>query len=300
MKDIKNIITKYNFRPKKRLGQNFLISENVLKKIIDSAQLKKTDIVLEIGPGTGILTKELAKKVKEVITIEKDKELVVVLKEELAEEGIKNVEVVREDILKIQNSKTSERSEQVKMKENLSLRIQSSRLKNKNYKIVANLPYYITAPIIKMFLEEPPSGKLPELMVLMVQKEVGERICALPPKMSKIAVFSQFYGKSEIVGIVSKNCFWPRPKVDSAILKITPLINSDGKLINADRNLFSKIVKAGFSHPRKQLINNLSKELDLPREKTENWLAKNNIEPSRRAETLTVKNWLDLTKTLTS
>lgn len=300
MKDIKNIITKYNFRPKKRLGQNFLISENVLKKIIDSAQLKKTDIVLEIGPGTGILTKELAKKVKEVITIEKDKELVVVLKEELAEEGIKNVEVVREDILKIQNSKTSERSEQVKMKENLSLRIQSSRLKNKNYKIVANLPYYITAPIIKMFLEEPPSGKLPELMVLMVQKEVGERICALPPKMSKIAVFSQFYGKPEIMGIVSKNCFWPRPKVDSAILKITPLINSDGKLINADRNLFSKIVKAGFSHPRKQLINNLSKELDLPREKTENWLAKNNIKSSQRAETLTVKNWLDLTKTLTS
>jgi 16S rRNA (adenine1518-N6/adenine1519-N6)-dimethyltransferase len=252
-----NLIQLKKLKPNKRLGQNFLVSDIILEKIIKSSQIKSSDTILEIGPGTGVLTKALAEKAKKVIAVEKDKRLAGTLKEELTNK-IKNVEIIQGDILKIQS------------------------LKLKKYKLIANLPYYITAPVIRMFLENNP----PELMVLMVQKEVGQRICASPPKMSKIAVFSQFYGKPEIISNVSKEYFYPKPKVDSAILKIAPFNNLDKKI---DRNLFSKIVKAGFSQPRKQLINNLSKSLDIKKQETEDWLKKNNIEPRQRAETLNVK-----------
>jgi len=265
-------LKKHNIKPNKRLGQNFLVSDVVLEKIIKTSQIKSWDIILEIGPGTGILTIALAKKAKKVIAVEKDKRLADILKKELDNNKIKNVEVIQGDILKIQ----------------------SLKLKTKNYKLIANLPYYITAPVIRMFLENPPANKSPELMVLMVQKEVGQRICANPPKMSKISVFSQFYGKPEIVSNVSKECFYPKPKVDSVILKITPLNNLDKKI---DRNLFSKIVRAGFSQPRKQLINNLSKSLDIKKPEIEDWLKKNNIQSEQRAETLNIKDWINLTNT---
>ena len=150
-----------------------------------------------------------------------------------------------------------------------------------------------------MFLENPPrqlaGGEPPKLMVLMIQKEVGKRICAKPPKMSKLAVFSQFYGQPKIISIVSKKSFLPQPKVDSAILRIEPLISVDKRLIKTDRKLFSKIVRAGFSQPRKQLINNFSKSLNLSRKEVKNWFKKNNIQSTQRAETLTVKDWIDLT-----
>jgi len=268
-------LKKYKIRPNKRMGQNFLISKTVLKKIIKAGNLKSSDIVLEIGPGLGILTKELSKRVKRVIAIEKDKKLADILKKELDNNGIKNVKIIQGDILKIGNWKL----------------IENWKLKIENFKVVANLPYYITAPVIRMFLE---SERPPKLMVLMVQKEVGKRICAKPPKMSKLAVFSQFYGRPKIIGIVSKKCFWPQPKVDSLILQIRPLLNPDRKLIAADRKLFSKIVRAGFSQPRKQLINNLSKSLEISREKVGKWFEKNKIQPTQRAESLTLQNWLDL------
>jgi 16S rRNA (adenine1518-N6/adenine1519-N6)-dimethyltransferase len=159
--------------------------------------------------------------------------------------------------------------------------------------VVANLPYYITSPVIRKFLE---SKKPPKLMVLMIQKEVAERICAKPPKMSKLSVFCQFYGKPEIVSFVSKKSFWPQPKVDSAILKIVP---RQFPLLGSVRfrAKFAKIVKAGFAQPRKQLINNLSKSLKLSREKVKEWLKKNNIAPSQRAESLNLEDWLKLTRT---
>ena len=260
------------------MGQNFLISKTVLKKIIKAGNLKSSDIVLEIGPGLGILTKELSKRVKRVIAIEKDKKLADILKKELDNNGIKNVKIIQGDILKIGNWKL----------------IENWKLKIENFKLIANLPYYITGSVIRMFLE---SEKPPKLMILMVQKEVGKRICAKPPKMSKLAVFSQFYGKPKIIGIISKKCFWPQPKVDSLILQIRPLLNADRKLIDADRDLFSKIVRAGFSQPRKQLINNLSKSLEISREKVAKWLKKNKIQPTQRAESLSINNWIVLTKT---
>jgi 16S rRNA (adenine1518-N6/adenine1519-N6)-dimethyltransferase len=265
-----NLLRKYKIHPNKRLGQNFLISKTILREIIKAANLKPSDIVLEIGPGLGILTKELAKKVKKVIAVEKDKKLTDILKKELNNDKIKNIQVINQDILKFESS--------------------SFNLKEP-YKLVANLPYYITGPVIRIFLE---STKPPKLMVLMVQKEVGKRICAQPPKMSKLAVFSQFYGKPEIVKFVSKKSFRPQPKVDSVILRIKPLVLTDKRLVKTNRKLFSKIVRAGFSQPRKQLINNFSKSLDLSREETENWLRKNKIQPNQRAESLALKNWPDL------
>jgi len=272
-----NIVSVYkkNFlKPKKGMGQNFLVNKEVLEKIIKTANLSKNDIILEIGPGTGILTFELAKRVKKVIAVEKDPNLVNILNKELEIRKIKNVKVVQGDILKIQNSK---------------LKIQNS------YKIVANLPYYITSPTIRKFLElsdvEPP-----KVMILMVQKEVGQRIVARPKKMNLLAISVQFYAKPEIVSYVSKKSFWPQPKVDSAIIKITPhrfRFSNSSKF----REQFFKIVRAGFSRPRKQILNNLSKGLKLNKELVSSWLRKNKILTTQRAETLSIKNWIKLTKT---
>ncbi|MEK7658323.1 MAG: 16S rRNA (adenine(1518)-N(6)/adenine(1519)-N(6))-dimethyltransferase RsmA [Patescibacteria group bacterium] len=277
--DIKILLAKYNTRPSKGLGQNFLIDKNVLQKIISAADLSKNDIVLEIGPGIGTLTQELAQKAKKVIAIEKDKKMCKILKETLKD--FDNIEIINADILKIKELE--------------------NYLKIKNYKIVANIPYYITSPLIRKFLESP---KPPRDFVLMVQKEVAQRICTKPPDMSLLAVSVQFYAEPKIISYVSKNCFWPSPKVDSAIIKIKPQINADKKQINAD--LFFKIVKAGFSQPRKQLGNNLlalshsegSKTLKLTKEQTAMWLVKNGIKPSQRAETLSIYDWKNLANSL--
>lgn len=269
-KAIQNLLKKYQVRPSKRLGQNFLIDKRVIKKVIEAANLRPKNIVLEIGPGIGNLTQELAKKVKKVIAIEKDPKIIEILKETL--EDYENVEIIKGDILE--------------------LGPRAYNLKAKIYKIVGNLPFYLTAPVIRKFLEA--VEVKPRHMTFMVQKEVGQRICAKPPRMSILAVSVQFYAKPEIISYVSRKSFWPQPKVDSAILRITPLIGAFRKMINA--GLFFKIVKAGFSHPRKQLINNLSKGLKFNRERVKDWLLKNNIRPNQRAETLTVKDWIVLTR----
>jgi len=277
---IKKLLQEEGIRPKKKLGQNFLISKRILKEIIKSSQLKPNETVLEIGPGIGILTEELAKRVKKVICVEKDSRMVKILKERLKD--FKNVEILEGDILKF--SIFTVLSQQNSPKGHF-------QFSKRNYKLVANLPYYVTSPVIRMFLE---TKNPPKLMVLMVQKEVAQRICASPPKMSKLAVFCQFYGKPKIVKFISKKAFWPQPKVDSAILKISR-IQTDLPRINT--NLFSKIVRAGFSQPRKQLINNLSKSLNLSREKVKEWLLKNNINPIQRAGSLKIEDWINLTKT---
>ncbi|MDQ7002149.1 MAG: rRNA adenine dimethyltransferase family protein, partial [Ghiorsea sp.] len=179
-KETKNILKEYGIRPRKRLGQNFLISKHSLEKLVKASDLQKDDIVLEIGPGTGTLTKELAQRARKIIAVEKDKRMINALKKMLERWNIRNVEIVEGDILKIKN---------LEFNKNLELKI-------KNYKVVANLPNYIAAPFIRIFLE---SSNPPKVMILMVQKEAGERICASSPKMSKLAVFCQFFGKPEII-----------------------------------------------------------------------------------------------------
>ncbi len=277
--EIKTLLSKYETRPSKRLGQNFLIDKNILNKIIESADIKSNDIILEVGPGIGTLTQELAQRAKKVIAVEKDKTMIEILKETL--KGFNNIEIIQGDILKIDYLKL----------------IENCKLKIENYKIVANIPYYLTSPLIRMFLE---SVKPPHDFVLMLQKEVAQRICSKPPNMSLLAVSVQFYAEAKIISYVSKNCFWPSPKIDSAIIKITP--NKNNKNIDAD--LFFKIVKAGFSQPRKQLGNNLlalnkiegSKIIKIERKKINKWLLKNKINPKQRAETLGIEDWKNLTK----
>lgn len=168
----------------------------------------------------------------------------------------------------------------------------------KNYKVVANLPFYVVSPIMRKFLE---SDNPPKEMILGVQKEVGQRICATPPEMSLLAVSVQFYAEPKIISYISKKSFWPQPKVDSVIIKIK--LNLIQKTHDRsffaqieNRDLFFKIVRAGFSQPRKQLINNLSQKLNLDRQKIEKWLFKNRIRPVQRAETLTIEDWLNLSK----
>jgi len=270
--EVKKELKKYQIRPSKGLGQNFLIGKSTLKKILEAANLQPGDKVLEIGPGLGVLTREIAKRVKEVMAVEKDEKMCEILKELLEGWNVRNVKVICGDILKIDNLELSE----------------NWKLKIGNYKIVANLPFYITSPVIRKFLEleNPPTE-----MVLMVQKEVAQRICTRPPKMNLLAVSVQFYAKPEIISFVSKKFFWPQPKVDSAIIKITPYKSAK---IRINPRLFFKIVKAGFSQPRKQLLNNLSKGLKLDKDIIKSWLLENNIQPDQRAETLNIEDWVKL------
>jgi len=262
-KNIKNLLKKYQLRPLKRFGQNFLIDQGALRKIIVAADLKNQDIVLEIGPGIGTLTQALAERAKKVMAVEKDWRLIDILKETL--KGFQNIEIIQGNILKVKLPTL------------------------KNYKVVGNLPFYLTAPVIRQFLES--NEAKPRSMVLVVQKEVGQRICAKPPHMNLLAVAVQFYAEPKIISYLSKKSFWPQPEVDAAIIKIIPK-----KLMIGESELFFKIVKAGFSQPRKQLTNNLSKGLKTDKKKAEAWLLKNKVRPSQRAETLNIEDWINLAK----
>lgn len=271
--ELKNLLDKYGLKPNKLLGQNFLIDQNILKKIIVSAGLSKNDTVLEAGPGLGVLTEALASVAGQVIAVEKDERMAKILQNILAEKKIGNIEIIKDDILNIPNSV----------------------FQVPYYKVVANIPYYLTAHLIRQFLE---SKNPPSNMILMLQKEVAERICAKPPKMSLLAVSVQFYGEPKIISIVSKNSFWPKPKVDSAILEISGIERNGKQTPRVSSERFFNVVRAGFSHPRKQLVNNLGAELNIGREEIIDALKKIGIEPKQRAETLSLNDWKKLTEIL--
>lgn len=269
-KEIKELLKESKIAPSRGFGQNFLVSQRILKKIIELSGVSKKDVVLEIGPGTGNLTLELAKNAKMVIAVEKDPRIIPVLKKIL--KGFKNVEIIQGDILKI-----------IPPQEKYWWGV-------KNYKVVANIPYYLTSPLIRKLLE---TENRPSEIILMVQKEVAQRICAQPPKMNLLAVSVQFYARPKILAYVSKKSFWPRPKVDSAIIRIVP---REKQQEISDKDLFFKIVRAGFSQPRKQIVNNLSNGLKWGKEDIKGWLLKNNIKPSLRPENLTILDWQNLAK----
>jgi len=264
---MKQLLNKYNIKPSKKFGQNFLIDESILEKIIVAADISPNDIVLEIGPGLGILTFELAKRAKRVIAVEKDKKLAGILSHELKIKNIKNAKIINNDILKIQ----------------------ISDLKIRNYKLVANLPYYIASPVIRMFLENPPVGRKPEAMILMVQKEVAQRICAKPPQMSILGIAVQFYGQPEIIDYTEKKSFYPQPKVDSAIIKIIPK-----EIPKIDTEKFFALIKMGFAHKRKILISNLSLKIKIPKPEFQNLFTEAGADTKTRAENLSVSDWLKL------
>lgn len=253
----KNYLRSHGFKPKDYLGQNFLVDDEVLAQIIKAADLKKTDTVLEVGPGLGVLTRELVKTSKEVWAIEKDKRLVNILKTEFA--GNEKLKIINEDILRFHIQKN----------------IQSE------YKVVANIPYYLTSKLFQYFLEQ---KNPPELMVLMVQKEVGERVVAKPGELSILGISVQVYANAEIVVQVPKTSFWPVPKVDSVILKIVP---KEKYPEIEDKKLFFSIVKRAFAGKRKQIHNTIKNPEALERAE---------IDPKLRPQDISLEKWISLYK----
>lgn len=266
---IQKLLEEIGEKPKKHFGQNFLINKGIVEKIIKESNLSKDDIILEVGPGLGVLTFDIAQKVKKLIAVEKDRKLAENLKIRLIELNINNIQIVEQDILKFQP--------------------EDYKLKTINYKLIANIPYYLTSALIKKFLEE---KEKPKEMILMIQKEVAQRICQ-KDKSSILSLSVQFYADAKILFTVSKNSFWPAPKVDSAVIKITPR-----ETAKTDPILFFRLIKAGFSSPRKQLISNLSKNLQIERESLENTFSKCNINQKSRAEDLKLQTWLSLLTSL--
>lgn len=263
------LLRRAGLRARKGLGQNFLIDESVLEQIISAAQITVEDLIVEVGPGLGVLTRELAKRAGRVIAIELDDNLAALLKESLA--SFKNVTIINEDVLKINPSDL--------------LR----ELQTKNYKVVANLPYYITSPVLRHFLE---ASIKPQSMVVMVQKEVAEEITAKPGKMSLLSIGVQLYGAPIIVAQVPAESFYPVPAVDSAILKVTPY-GQPPVDISDDKGFFT-LVRAGFSQARKQLANSLANGLGISKEDGLALLARAQIDSQRRAESLSIQEWAHL------
>lgn len=262
-------------KAKKSLGQNFLKDDIVLQKIIEKADLSIKDIVIEIGPGQGALTEKLANICKKVIAVEIDSSLIKILSSRFHNNN--KIEIINADILKI----------------NLPELVKSHALIAKKYKLVANLPYYITSPIIRLFLE---TKFPPEEMILMVQKEVAERICAKKGKMSILALAVQYYSRPEYLFTVPAASFNPIPKVESAVIKIANISHKNTEKEKTKK--FFRLIRAGFSAKRKTLANNLSNSLKLNKEIIEESLKKINLCPNVRAQELSLKEWEKLLKIL--
>jgi len=277
----KRQLRRFGLRVRKGLGQHFLIDEKVLGLIISAARLTPADIVMEIGPGFGVLTKELARQAGWVVAIELDNKLAVILREILA--SFSNVNIVNEDILRIVPATL--------LPEQKLPRVISSPL---SYKVVANLPYYITSPVLRHFLE---ASVKPQVMVLMVQKEVAEEIVAKPGRMSLLSISVQLYGEPVIIDYVPAHCFYPAPEVDSAILRIA--LYPQPAVEITDKESYFALVRAGFSSSRKQLVNSLAQGLALPKADVLVLLERVGIVPQRRAETLTLEEWAGLWRVFT-
>jgi 16S rRNA (adenine1518-N6/adenine1519-N6)-dimethyltransferase len=272
----RQLLRKSGFKPKKRLGQHFLVDEAVLEHILSAAELSPGDIVVEIGPGLGILTEGLARRGAKVIAVELDAKLVALLKKRLA--AFPDVKIVHADILEVTPAQL--------LKDNLP----ASELA-RGYKVIANLPYYITSPVLSHFLEAQPR---PSEMVVMVQKEVGEAITAALGKMRLLSVRTQFYSRPAIISYVPAASFYPPPKVDSVILRLD--VYSRPPVEVSDAAGFFDIVMHGFSAPRKQLRNSLAHSLEMPPSQVASLLEKAGIEAKRRAETLSLEEWRELWK----
>ena len=272
----RQVLRQFGFKPKKSLGQHFLIGEAVLERILSAAELSPGDIVVEVGPGLGILTEGLAKQRARVIAVELDSKLVALLKKRLA--AFPDVKIVHADILKVIPQRL--------LQNNLS----ASELV-RGYKVIANLPYYITSPVLRHFLE---GESRPSAMVVMVQKEVGEAIAATPGKMSLLSVKIQFYSKPEIICYVPAASFYPPPKVESVILRLDVYPQPPTKV--PDVAGFFDIVMHGFSSPRKQLRNSLAHALGMPPGQVASLLEQAGIDAKRRAETLSLEEWRELWK----
>lgn len=287
---ISELLKKYELRPHKGLGQNFLVDDNALQKIVKVAGVSSDDTVLEIGPGLGSLTRHLGLAAREVIAVELDQRFLPALHETLAH--LNNIEIVIGDILEINPANLLLNSETGKMiGERSSTSVQHDKKTiTPTYKVVANIPYYITSALIRHLLE---SDIQPSTIVLTVQKEVAQRICEQPPHMSILALSVQVYGEAKIVSRIPAGSFYPTPKVDSSVVKID--LYSDPLIPKALIPEFFRLVKAGFGQKRKTLRNALSAGMQWSKEEVDLLLDYAGINPQRRAQTLSLKEWEDLT-----
>jgi len=272
IRDLRSLLTAHGIRPNKAFGQNFLIDRSVLNKIMDASAIEKGDEVLEVGAGTGVLTRELAQHAGRVVAVEVERDMLMLLGETTS--SYPNVERVARNLLQLNPSEV---------------------FAQRPYKLVANLPYYITAPTFRHFLE---SENPPRLLVVMVQLEVAQRIVAMPGDLSLLAVSIQFYGQPRIMARVPANAFYPAPKVDSAILRVD--VRPQIALTQRERDDFFRIVQAGFSERRKQLHNSLTHGLHYKNELIRSWLTAAEIDVSRRAETVSIEEWLRLWRVIAS
>lgn len=264
VRELRNLLYAHGMRPNKSFGQNFLIDRSILAKIIDAAEIDACEQILELGAGTGVLTRELAKRARRVVAVELERDMLALLAKTTGMYA--NVERIAGNLLYLDPVEV---------------------FGEDAYKLVANLPYYITAPTFRHFLE---SANPPRLLVVMLQQEVAQRIVAAPGELSLLAVSIQFYGQPRIVAHVPARAFYPAPKVDSAILRVE--VNTQVPLTPSERNSFFMLVQAGFSARRKQLHNALTSGLHRKNEDVRAWLAAAGIESSRRAETLSIEEWL--------
>lgn len=262
---VTGLVQRFAFRPTKRWGQHFLTDQDVLDSIISAAELTPEDVVVEVGPGLGILTRRLAEQAAKVVAVELDSRLVSILKRNLA--AFSNVRIIHGDMLKISPSQLLEGLAQ-------------------NYKVVANFPYYITSPLLRHFLE---ASLKPSMMVVMVQKEVGEAMTATPGRMSLLSVSTQLYSKPTVVTWVPRDSFYPPPKVDSLVVRLD--VYSRLPIGVSDIASFFDMVKAGFSSSRKQLRNSLAQSLGIPPDEVVVLLEKAGVAATRRAETLSLEEW---------
>ena len=268
VRELRRELSTHGMRPNKSFGQNFLIDRSVLQKIVDAAEIEATDQVLEVGSGTGVLTRELAQRARRVVAVELERDMLALLAK--TTRNYPNVELIARNLLFLNPTEV---------------------FGEEPYKLVANLPYYITAPTFRHFLE---SANPPRLIVVMVQQEVAQRITARPGDLSLLAVSIQFYGQPRIVAHVPAKAFYPAPKVDSAILCIE--VHDQAPLSPRERDSFFRVVQAGFSARRKQLHNALTSGLHRKNEDVRTWLAAAHIDASRRAETLSIEEWIRLWK----
>ncbi|MEK7541565.1 MAG: 16S rRNA (adenine(1518)-N(6)/adenine(1519)-N(6))-dimethyltransferase RsmA [Patescibacteria group bacterium] len=276
---------------KKSLGQHFLRCEWVVDALIATADLSTDDTVLEIGPGTGVLTQALAARAGEVIAIEKDKRLADRLTYELLRKKIDNVRIITGDILRLpQTSQTRVgRFEAGLIRDDLGIG-------SRHYKVVANIPYYLTSRLLRMLLV---TDARPERMVLTIQKEVAERIVAAPPEMNLLALSVQAYGTPRIIKAVPASCFAPRPEVDSAIISISDISDIFFRKNSVDATSFFKVARLAFGQKRKQLVNPLA-AIAGGKEKAIAAIAAAGLGPHARPQELSLEQWVALSRTLTN
>jgi 16S rRNA (adenine1518-N6/adenine1519-N6)-dimethyltransferase len=278
---VPSLLRQSGLRPDKALGQNFLTDCTILQRIANAARLTADDVVLEIGAGTGALTELLAQGAAHVVAVELDQRLLPILNDALS--GFDNVTLIHGDILELNPAVLFDDA------------IQNLHVSAAPYKVVANLPYYITSAILRHLLE---ADRRPDVMVTTVQYEVAQRLVARPGDMSVLAVSVQLYGDPQILFRISPGSFYPSPDVDSAVVRVD--VRATPPLPDEEIKAFFRVVRAGFSQRRKQLHNALSAGLGqcISKHEAAVRLEEAGIDPRRRAQALSVEEWIDLTRAL--